>query len=160
MWLFSFFLNNTQHLWEKNHKYVTFSFFTFLVLVSRLISLPAHLNPHYYLFIFPLIVLSFSLLSSLFYSVFQFLIFPSCPALWKCCCSIRLGLQGKLPKFSQEGNIASAIKAAPASFPHLLLPKWFRFTSQLLNETRRRRDSLEFSMQSPTLSTSEARPNP
>lgn len=61
--------------------------------------------------------------------------FPLFSSLMKCCCSIRLGLQVKLPKFSQEGNIASTIKAVPASFPHLLLPKWFRFTSQLLNET-------------------------
>lgn len=88
--------------------------------------------------------------------------FPLFSSLMKCCRSISLGLQVKLPKFSKEGNIASTTKAVPASFPHLLLSKGFRFTSQLLNETSqwRRRDCLESSVQSPMLSTSEASPNP
>lgn len=56
--LLFFFFEITLNNFEKTH--VTFSFFTFLVLVSGMISLPAHLNPYYYLFIFLLIVLSFS----------------------------------------------------------------------------------------------------
>lgn len=66
----------------------------------------------------------------------------------------------QIAKISSEGNIASATKAVPVPSPHVLLPKCFGFTRRLLNETGRRRDSPEFLVQSPKLSTFEASPDP
>lgn len=97
----------------------------------------------------------FPVLSSLVLLCISVPHFSSFPRLMKCCQTAR-----KIARISTEGNITSTIKAAPPCFRHLLLPKCFRFTRQLLNVSGRRRDSSEFLVQSPRLSTSEASPIP
>lgn len=72
----------------------------------------------------------------------------------------QVGTARKIARIFTEGSIASTIKAAPASFPHLLLPNVSDSQDSSSMRLRDRRDSPEFLVQSPRLSISEASPNP